>query len=154
MSSTCCRVGRLVFLACLTGVLPREAAAQHGWELGVQAIGTFADFDFAGGGIWGGWRPGGGTRIGVSLMPGAIDGEFTGRGELTAQFLLNPASPRRGLYAGGGLAGLAGAKDEGYLLLLLGYESKPGGKSGWVIEGGIGGGVRVLLGYRWRRLRR
>jgi hypothetical protein len=130
------------------------AKAQHGWEFGVQAIGAFADFDFAGGGLWGGWRPGGSTRIGVSLMPGAIDGEFAGRAEVTAQFLLSPASLRRGLYAGGGLAGLTGPNDAGYLLFLLGYESKPGGASGWVIEGGIGGGVRVLLGYRWRWVRR
>jgi hypothetical protein len=136
----------------LTAVSP--ARAQRGWELGIQAIGTFADFDFAGGGLWAGLRPGGRTRIGVSLMSGAIDGEFAGRGEVTAQFLLSPGSQRRGLYAGGGLAGLVGAKDEGYLLFLLGYESKPGGATGWVIEGGVGGGVRVLLGYRWRRLRR
>lgn len=130
------------------------AQAQHGWELGVQAIGTFADFDFAGGGLWGGWRPGGSTRIGVSLMPGAIDGEFAARGEVSAHFLLSPGSLRSSLYAGGGLAGLTGPKDEGYLIFLLGYESKPGGASGWVIEGGIGGGVRVLLGYRWRSIRR
>ncbi|MGH7534053.1 MAG: hypothetical protein ACREMG_00565, partial [Gemmatimonadales bacterium] len=62
------------------------ARAQHGWELGVQGIGTFADFDFTGGGLWVAWRPGGHTRIGVSLMPGAIEGEFSGRGEVTAQF--------------------------------------------------------------------
>ena len=153
MTSCCCKRG-LAGLGILLLVAASPARAQHGWELGVQAIGTFADFDFAGGGLWGGWRPGGGTRIGVSVLPGAIDGEFTGRGELTAQFLLSPASPRGGPYAGGGLAGLAGAKDEGYLLLLLGYESKPGGASGWVIEAGIGGGVRLLLGFRWRWLRR
>ncbi|MEP7327292.1 MAG: hypothetical protein ABI836_15180 [Gemmatimonadota bacterium] len=162
MSSSCCRGAPgasaayrwLVILGFLTGVMCRDAVAQHGWELGVQGIATFADFDFAGGGGWGAWRPGGSTRIGVSLMPGSIGGEFSARGEMSAQFLLSPAGRGPGLYAGAGLAGLAGARDQGYLMLLLGYEKNPGGGSGWVVEGGIGGGVRVLLGYRWRGLRR
>lgn len=130
------------------------AAAQHGWELGIQGIGTFADFDFAGGGLWGGLRPGGRTRFGIALMPGVFDEELAGRGELVTHFLLSPASMRRGLYAGGGLAGIVGEGNHGYLLLVLGYETRPGAGSGWVIETGIGGGVRVLLGYRWRRLKR
>lgn len=153
MSLSCSRRW-LIGLGFLLLSVTSPVRAQRGWELGVQGIGTFADFDFAGGGLWAALRPGGRARIGVSLMPGAIEGEFSGRGELTAQFLLSPASQRRGLYAGGGLAGLAGAKQEGYVVLLLGYESKPGAATGWVVEGGIGGGVRVLLGLRWRRLRR
>lgn len=153
MSSCCCRIARLILVALLSMAIPTPAAAQHGWELGIQGIGTFADFDFAGGGLWGGWRPGGRTRFGISLMPGAVDGEFAGRGELVGHFLLNPSSRRSGLYAGGGLAALAGERDDGYVLLVLGFESRPGGGSGWVIETGIGGGVRVLVGLRWRRLR-
>jgi hypothetical protein len=115
---------------------------------------TFADFTFAGAGAHMSLRPGGRTRFTLAATPGVIEEEFTLRGESTAQFMLNPASRKRGFYAGGGIAGLTGAVDEAYLLLVLGVESQPGGTSGWALEVGIGGGVRVLVGYRWRTLRR
>jgi hypothetical protein len=136
------------------GLVPGSMQAQKGLEGGVHAIATFADFDFAGGGVHLGFRPGGRTRFSLSASAGGIDGAFAARGEGTAQFMLNPGSRKAGFYAGGGIAGLTGPVDEAYVLLLFGVEASPGGGSGWVLETGIGGGVRVLLGYRWRRLRR
>lgn len=141
-------------LLALLGLGPGLLQAQKGIEGGVHTIATFADFDFAGGGLHLGLRPGGRTRFTITASPGVIQDEFALRGEGTAQFMLNPGSRRHGFYAGGGVAGLAGPVDEAYLLLVLGLETSPGGGSGWVLETGIGGGVRVLLGYRWRRLRR
>jgi hypothetical protein len=41
---------------------------------------------------------------------------------------------------------------QGYMVLGLGVESSPGARSGWALEAGIGGGFRIALGYRWRRL--
>jgi hypothetical protein len=133
---------------------PVRLEAQKGIEGGLHAQGNFADFTLVGGGAHFSLRPGGRTRFTLAASPGAIEGEFAFRGEITAQFMLNPSSLKQGFYAGGGVAGVAGALDEGYLLLVLGFETRPGGRSGWVVETGIGGGVRVLLGYRWRKIRR
>jgi hypothetical protein len=133
---------------------PGPLQAQKGTEGGLHALLTFADFTFAGGGAHLSLRPGGRTRFTLTGSAGAVESRFAVRGESTAQFLLNPSSRRHGFYAGGGVAGLAGPVDEAYLLLVLGWESSPGGSSGWAVETGFGGGVRVLLGYRWRRLRR
>lgn len=133
---------------------PAELPAQRGTEVGIHALATFADFTFAGGGFHLSLRPGGRTRFTLTASPGVVDEQFAIRGESTAQFMLNPGSLRHGFYAGGGVAGIAGEVDEAYLLLVLGWETTPGAGSGWVVETGIGGGVRILLGYRWRRLRR
>ena len=141
-------------LLLVLGLGPGSLQAQKGIEGGIHAIATFADFDFAGGGAHLGFRPGGRTRFSISASAGGIDGVFAVRGEGSAQFMLNPRSRRPGFYAGGGIAGLTGPVDEAYVLLILGLESSPGEGSGWVVETGIGGGVRVLVGYRWRRLRR
>ena len=133
---------------------PDSAQAQRGVEGGLHALATFADFTFAGGGGHLSLRPGGRTRFTLSASVGGVEREFAVRGESSAQFMLNPGSRRHGFYAGGGVAGLTGAVDEAYLLMVLGWESNPGGNSGWAVETGIGGGVRLLVGYRWRRLRR
>jgi hypothetical protein len=53
-----------------------------------------------------------------------------------------------------GIAGAAGRTDAGYLLLGLGVEAAPGGRHGWWLEAGAGGGVRIALGWRWRSLGR
>ena len=42
--------------------------------------------------------------------------------------------------------------DKGYLVLLLGLEARPGAFHGWSVELGVGAGVRVAVGYRWRRV--
>ena len=55
------------------------------------------------------------------------------------------------MYLAGGIAGVGGPEDEGYLVLAIGIEHRPGARSGWFVEGGVGGGARVAAGYRWRR---
>lgn len=150
-SSWASRSGLVLLLA----LLPVAGAAQQGTEFQLHALGTFANHDVTGGGVGVLWRPGGRSRIGATLSVAARDAQLAGRGELAVHFLLNPGGRGGGFYSGGGLAGLvADDASRGYLMLLLGWESHPGGRSGWVVEAGLGGGVRALVGYRWRWLRR
>lgn len=114
---------------------------------------------FARRGFWGpelgvARRPGGQGRFAFSAAGGDYDGLVGMRLEATAQFLLRPGD-RVGVgpYAGLGLAfvGAESAHGAGYLTALLGVESAPGGPTGWYAELGLGGGVRLALGRRWRR---
>lgn len=137
--------------------LPSPGAAQEptGQELGVQALTTIADPSFGGGGISYALRPGGRIRLAAVAAPGVRDGEFAMRGELSVHFMLDPA--RRsgtGVYGFGGIAGVFGRHDAGYLQLGLGVETRPGGASGWMLEAGVGGGLRVAVGWRRRWLHR
>jgi hypothetical protein len=77
------------------------------------------------------------------------------RGELLGHFLLSPEESRKAaFYFAGGIAGVEGAGastvSRGYLVLTLGVEAQPGAGSGWTFEAGVGGGVRLAAGYRWR----
>jgi hypothetical protein len=126
--------------------------AQMVKEWGVQAIAAFADPAFAGGGAYGALRFGERTRAAVTLNPGVQDGEFAFRGELLGHLLVNGRSARHPqLYAFGGVAGEAGPVTRGWLVLGAGLEARPGGRSGWALELGVGGGVRISAGFRWRR---
>ena len=51
----------------------------------------------------------------------------------------------------GGVAAVGGPVDEGYLVLALGLEGRPGGPDGWFVEAGVGGGARLAAGWRWRQ---
>jgi hypothetical protein len=127
-------------------------AAQQVREIGLQATATASDPALVLGGVYGALRTSLRTRISVAAGAGAGDGDAAWRGELLAHFLLNPDRHRGvGVYGAGGLALVGGPVDEGYLVLTLGLEARPGGRSGWFVEGGIGGGVRLAAGYRWRR---
>jgi hypothetical protein len=85
------------------------------------------------------------------LGAGIAGDDGVGRGELLGHFLLGPEQRRKpGLYLAGGIAGVVGAVDRGYLVLTAGVESRPAAGSGWAVEAGIGGGFRVALAYRWR----
>jgi hypothetical protein len=55
-----------------------------------------------------------------------------------------------GLYGAGGVAVAGGAVDQGYMVVTLGLEARPGARSGWFVEAGVGGGARLAAGYRWR----
>jgi hypothetical protein len=57
------------------------------------------------------------------------------------------------MYGLGGVAGQVGRGSQGYVVLGLGLERAPGGRSGWALEAGVGGGVRVTVGWRWRWLK-
>lgn len=99
-------------------------------------------------------RPGGQTRFALTVAGGDYDRRVGVRAEATAQFLLRPGDRRAaGPYAGLGLAfvGAESARGAGYVTAALGVESAPGAAKGWYAELGLGGGVRLSVGRRWRR---
>jgi hypothetical protein len=131
--------------------LPTPGAAQQIQELGIQAVGTASDPALGVAGVYGGLRTSGRTRVSASLGAGISGRELAWRGELLGHFLLSPEDRRRaGFYFAGGIAAVEGVVSRGYLVLTLGLEERPRANSGWALEAGIGGGVRVGLGYRWR----
>lgn len=151
------RLGVLVAVAVALALAGWPAAlhaqAVRGYEGGLQGLALFEDPAWLGGAMYGAWRPAGGARLALTIGAGSSDGRLSGRGELLAQFLLSPG--RRsgvGFYGLGGVAGVTGPRDQGYLVVGLGLEWAPGGGSGWAIEAGVGGGARVAVGWRWRRL--
>ncbi|HTG83976.1 MAG TPA: hypothetical protein VL853_04170, partial [Gemmatimonadales bacterium] len=95
-------------------------------------------------------------RLALTLAAGTADGDVAFRGELLGHFLLSPrATHGVGFYALGGaaVADVESTGDtQGHMVLGLGMESRPGARSGWALEAGIGGGLRIAAGYRWRRL--
>jgi hypothetical protein len=128
------------------------SAAQQVREIGLQATVTASDPALLIGGVYAALRTSLRTRLSVMAGAGASGGEGAWRAELLAHFLLNPDRQRgAGVYGAGGLAVVGGPVDEGYLVLTLGVEACPGGRSGWFVEGGVGGGARLAAGYRWRK---
>lgn len=100
------------------------------------------------------WRDNQRSRIAPALALGALgNGRFGARADFAIHFLLDPYK-RDGtaIYGGGGLtAAVAGGRVTPYALLVLGAEQNPGGTGGSFIEVGVGGGVRLAIGYRWRK---
>ena len=126
--------------------------AQTVTELGVHTLMTTAAPTLAVGGLYAAVRPSQRLRVALTIGAGTARGDAAARGELLGHFLLNPSAVGGvGAYTGGGIAGVVGAKDEGYVVLLIGVEARPARTSGWALEAGIGGGLRIAVGYRWRR---
>ncbi|MGH7530586.1 MAG: hypothetical protein ACREMN_09420, partial [Gemmatimonadales bacterium] len=99
------------------------------------------------------YRPDGQGRIALSLAGGETAGRAAARVQLSAQFVVTPVLRRgAGLYGGLGVAVAARrrARSRGYIAVLLGVESAPGGRGGWYVELGLAGGVRVAVGWRVR----
>ena len=143
-------------LLLLAGALTCAAplAAQQGREIGIQAIGTTSDPALAVGALQAGLRTTTRTRFSAAVGAGTSAGELAVRGEILGHFLLSPNQQRGvGFYFAGGVAAVGGPIDRGYLVLTVGMEHRPGAASGWAAEVGLGGGLRVGLGYRWRWLR-
>jgi hypothetical protein len=140
----------------LSGLAVAPLAAQSGTvrEAGLEAVVTAAEPAVYTAGVTASVRPSARTRIGLYAAGGVDgDGAGVGRAELVAHFLLNPRTTHAGFYGGGGIAGVfASGADNGFLVLLLGVEGNPGGRGGWFVEAGIGGGARLAAGYRWRKL--
>jgi hypothetical protein len=127
------------------------ASAQQVKELGFHGTVTLSDPALAVGGVYGAWRPSSRSRVSLAAGVGGSDGETAWRGELLGHFLLAPARKRGpGVYLAGGLALTGGPSDQGYIVVAVGIEDRPGGPSGWFAEAGIGGGARLSAGYRWR----
>ncbi len=125
--------------------------AQHASELGAHVMIALADRDYFGAGAYGGRRVSERTRLAVTLAAGAVGNSFAPRAELLAHFMLNPGSRSQpGVYVGGGVAYRGGPADQGLLVFTLGLEAHPGAPAGWAIEAGVGGGARIVAGYRWR----
>jgi hypothetical protein len=139
-------------LAVAVGWGGAPVAAQQVTEFGVMGIATASDPALVVGGGYGAIRTSQRTRISAGLGAGVSDGRAAWRGELLAHFLLNPTRRQGvGIYGAGGVAAVRGPVDQGYLVLTLGLEARPGGRSGWFVEAGVGGGARLAAGVRWRR---
>lgn len=149
------RSGWASLLAAGIAVHPFPAAAQRVSELGLHALLTTSSPVLWGGGVYGAVRTSPRVRIAATVAAGEAGGAVAGRGELVGHFLLNPTNRAgAGAYAGGGVAGVIGPNDQGYLVLLLGIEGSPGARAGWALELGVGAGLRIAAGYRWRRFPR
>ena len=141
----------LLLAGALAGVAPLEA--QQGKELGVQVVATASDPALAVAGAYGAIRTSGRTRLSAAAGVGVSSGDPAFRGEVLGHFLLSPNQrDGPGFYFAGGLAAVEGPVDRGYLVLAVGLEDRPAATSGWGVEVGVGGGVRIMLGYRWRWL--
>ena len=126
-------------------------AAQQGKELGVQGVATTSDPALAVAAVYAGVRTSARARLSAAAGAGISSGDLAFRGEVLGHFLLSPSQREGpGFYVAGGLAAVAGPVDRGYLVLTVGLEDRPAAASGWGVEVGVGGGVRLMLGYRWR----
>ncbi len=106
------------------------------------------------GGIGLTWRDNQRTRLAPAVALGwTSDGRFGARADFAIHFLLDPWK-REGaaIYGGGGLtAAVSDGRVTPFALLVLGAENAPGGPRGSFVEIGVGGGVRLAIGYRWRK---
>ena len=129
-------------------------------EISVGGVATLAHPAYWGAGLGIGRRVSGQTRVAFAGSVGDWDtsggtgSSLAVRFEATGQFLVSPAlRTGPGIYGG---AGVAWQNDSdmygtGYLMALLGVEGGPGRPSAWYVELGLGGGVRLAAGWRWRR---
>lgn len=128
------------------------ATAQITREWGAQITGASGKPAFLGAGAVWAWRPGLRDRLLLHGALGAAEHQGALRVEAAWHFMLAPRTERGlGAYLGGGLAGQFARTSHGWLLLVGGIEQNPGAASGWALEFGVGGGIRVAVGYRWRR---
>ena len=144
----------LVATGLLVGMAASPSAAQRARELGLQGVVVAEDPAFPAGGLFAAMRTTRRMRLAATASVGSADGGTAWRGELLGHFLLNPGSRRSpGAYAGGGVA-VAGPDERAYVVILVGLEGTPGGRSGWALEAGLGGGFRATVGWRWRSFSR
>jgi hypothetical protein len=148
----CWRRSSLLLLPALVAAVPSRAQSLREAQVWAVAVATRPAFYGAGFGL--GWRDEQRDRIAPAIALGAFgDGRFGARADLSYQFLLDPGKRSGSAIYGGG--GLTVAMERGhvapYLLLVLGVENAPGGGGGSFLEVGVGGGVRLAVGYRWRK---
>ena len=150
--------GFRVLLAPVAGLLllgaPGRLTAQLRHELGIQVTGTTGrPAAVAAGPVWA-WQAGVRDRLVFHAGLGGAEHQLAFRGEALWQFRFEPsATTGVGLYVGGGLAMPTAASTHGWIVATLGLESRPAAAQGWIVEAGIGGGFRLVLGYRWRKNR-
>lgn len=138
--------------AALAGPLAAQALSAR--EVGVGAVATWARRDFYGAGLELGVRPANNGRVAISAAAGDVRGHAGMRLEATAQFLVLPTS-RTGVspYGALGIAyvGSRTYRGTGVLVVFLGCEAAAGRRRGWFGEVGLGDGLRLRVGMRWRR---
>src|SRR5881628_916553 len=157
-SATTSRFARTVVAA--TGLAVGVAVSARAQAVSATEIGAGATVVLAHRAFWGpelgvARRSGGQGRFAVTAACGDYERALGVRLEATVQFLLRPAELRGiGPYGGLGLAfvGSDGARGARYLTALLGVDTGPGARAGWYAELGLGGGVRLALGRRFRRI--
>ncbi len=146
-------ISLVIGMGCLGsgGIGLTALGAQQVKEAGFEAVVTASDPAVAVAGAYGGLRLSPRTRLSAVAGLGVAGSVMAWRAEALVSFLLNPLT-RRGLgwYLGGGVAAIASSADRGYLIVTAGVEQDPGAGSGWALEAGVGGGVRLSAGYRWR----
>jgi hypothetical protein len=128
------------------------AQAQTAREVQIQAVGVLRSDEYVGGGLGFALRSPGRTRVAVAASLGAAQQAVALRGDLLLSYHLLPFR-RSGVtpYAGGGLSVLVvRSQADPYLMLVVGVEAAPLGRTGWFLEGGIAGGVRFAGGWRVR----
>lgn len=141
----------------MLAVLTRPLAGQQlsATEVDAGPVGTWARRTFSGAAVGIARRPGGESRLALVTAFGAVDGHAALRLEATAQFIVLPGA-KTGIspYGGVGVAYLGARpyRGSGMLVMLVGVEQAAARPRGWFGELGLGGGLRLRLGYRWRRL--
>jgi hypothetical protein len=149
--SWCWRRSSLLLLPAIVSASPIRAQSVRETQVWAVAVASRPAFYGAGFGL--AWRDAQRDRLAPAVALGTSDGRFGARVDLAYHFLLDPVK-RSGwaVYGGGGLtAAVRRDRVAPYLLLVLGVEGAPGGGGGLFLEVGVGGGVRVAAGYRWRK---
>ena len=150
--SWCWRRSALLVLPALAAAAPGRAQSLS--EAQVWGVAVASRPAFYGGGFGLGWRDEQRDRIAPAVAFGSFgDARFGVRADLAYQFLLDPARKTgSALYGGGGLSvAVRRGRLVPYVLLEVGLENAPGGRGGSFLELGVGGGLRVAIGYRWRK---
>ena len=133
-------------------MVPSSASAQLTKDWQIQSLAVLASERFIGAGIGYAVRPPGRLRFAGDVSAGDLEGTLAGRAETFLTYHLNPGRESGfGPYAAAGLAAnITRAGARGYLEVLLGLEQRPGRRTGWFLEAGVGGGLRLSAGYRFR----
>jgi len=122
------------------------------WSVGVTTVAARRTFWGAGVGL--AHRSGGQVRAALAAAAGTRDGAAAMRVDATAQFVVTP-SARTGVTWSGGLglayAGARHARGAAWVTAQLGAEAAAGRQRAWFVEAGLGGGLRLAAGWRWRR---
>src|SRR5437899_1645608 len=155
VAAATCSASDVVLILAKQGVaVPVRAQAVSATEIGAGATVVLAHRGFWGPELGVARRSGGQGRFAFAAACGDYERALGVRLAATVQFLLRPGE-RSGVgpYGGLGLAfvGSGGARGASYLTALLGVDQGPGARGGWYAELGLGGGVRLALGRRFRR---
>lgn len=139
-------------LTAAAGVARAQGLTATEWSVGGTMVA--ARRTFLGAGVEVAHRPGGQMRAALAAAAGARDGAAALRIDAMAQFVVTP-SARTGVTLSGGLglayAGARKTRGAAWATAQLGAEAAAGRRRAWFVELGLGGGLRVAAGWRWRR---